>query len=252
MITQKLQKEKLLCGKNFGNFVNAWNLVQDRVSNIKGDADTNPQQGHIQVDNSDVNHPVIRLVNLTNATSNTSLSSNGVSSLIGETAESVQLSGNIAFTGNTYSGIRFNSEIVNDVPTMDVDLIGREDADTFAVRKVNDADSKTMLKVFAASDLTLTEVDVITDIAIDGFELDIDGNPRIKYTITKTPVTVWKTGTGNDSNIYQNLGKQEVVTASEYSAASHQFKNQIKEIYGYVSDEVKDPKVVFTATEHQE
>lgn len=131
---------------------------------------------------------------------------------------------------------------------MDVDLIGREDVDTFAVRKVNDAGSETMLKVFAASDLTLEEIDVVTDIAIDGFELDNSGNPRIKYTITKTPVTVWKTGTGNDSNIYQNLAKQEVVTASEYSTASHQFKNQIKEIYGYVSVEEKDPKVVFTAT----
>ena len=131
---------------------------------------------------------------------------------------------------------------------MDVDLIGREDADSFAVRKVNDAGSETLLKVFAASDLTLTEVDVVTGIAIDGFELDIDGNPRIKYTITKTPVTVWKTGTGNDSNIYQNLTKQEVVTASEYSTASHQFKNQTKEIYGYVNVEEKDPKVVFTAT----
>ena len=88
MITQYLKDGLFLCKKNFKNFVAAWNLVQDRSANLKGDADTNPQNGHIRVDNTDVSHPVIRLVNLDNAEYSIS-SSNGVSSLIGETAESV-------------------------------------------------------------------------------------------------------------------------------------------------------------------
>ena len=42
MITQYLKDGLFLCKKNFKNFVAAWNLVQDRSANLKGDADTNP------------------------------------------------------------------------------------------------------------------------------------------------------------------------------------------------------------------
>lgn len=60
MITQQLKHGLLLCKKNFSNFVDAWNLVQKRSENLKGDGDTDGQSGYITVDNTDEYHPVIR------------------------------------------------------------------------------------------------------------------------------------------------------------------------------------------------
>ena len=40
-----------------------WNYVTNRIENIKGDADVSPETGSIKVDNTDPEHPVIRLVN---------------------------------------------------------------------------------------------------------------------------------------------------------------------------------------------
>lgn len=62
-ILQKLRHGKLLCGAVFSKFVETWNYLIDRVENLKGDADTNPQYGHIKIDNTDPEHPVVRLVN---------------------------------------------------------------------------------------------------------------------------------------------------------------------------------------------
>lgn len=62
-ILQKLQHGKILCGKVFGTFVETWNYICRRVENIQGDADVNPTKGFVKVDNTDPEHPVIRLDN---------------------------------------------------------------------------------------------------------------------------------------------------------------------------------------------
>ena len=59
---QKLDKGKLLTGKNFPQFVDTWNYTTQRIENLKGDRDANPQNGHINVDNTDPEHPIIRYV----------------------------------------------------------------------------------------------------------------------------------------------------------------------------------------------
>lgn len=58
---QLLKHGLALCGKNFGGFVEAWNHVVRRSANICGDADAYPADGIISVDNTDVDHPIIRL-----------------------------------------------------------------------------------------------------------------------------------------------------------------------------------------------
>lgn len=60
---QMLRHGKMLVQSTFPQFVDTWNYSINRLENIKGDADTNPDQGYIKVDNTDPEHPVIRLVN---------------------------------------------------------------------------------------------------------------------------------------------------------------------------------------------
>lgn len=57
---QLLKQGLALCGKNFTNFVEAWNHVVQRSANLCGDADANPADGRISVDNTNPDHPVIR------------------------------------------------------------------------------------------------------------------------------------------------------------------------------------------------
>lgn len=60
MILQRLKHDKILSKKTFPNFVDSWNFTIDRMMNLKGDKDINPDIGAIQVDNTDPLHPVIR------------------------------------------------------------------------------------------------------------------------------------------------------------------------------------------------
>lgn len=62
---QKLRHGKILSKTVFPSFVETWNYVTNRVENLKGDADVRPETGCIKVDNTDPEHPVIRLVNVT-------------------------------------------------------------------------------------------------------------------------------------------------------------------------------------------
>ena len=57
---EKLQHGKLLCGSVFRFFVETWNWLVGYVDNMKGDADVNPQAGHITIDRTDPDHPVVR------------------------------------------------------------------------------------------------------------------------------------------------------------------------------------------------
>ena len=63
-ILQMLKHGKMLCGNVFKQFVETWNYIINRVENLKGDADANPQTGHIKIDNTDPEHPIMRLVNI--------------------------------------------------------------------------------------------------------------------------------------------------------------------------------------------
>lgn len=57
-----LQHGKILCGKVFSGFVETWNYLTNRVENLKGDFDVQPDKGHITVDSTDPEHPIIKLV----------------------------------------------------------------------------------------------------------------------------------------------------------------------------------------------
>lgn len=63
---QELRHGKILSGSVFPNFVESWNYLKNRVESLRGDADIVSQYGcgHIKVDNTDPEHPVIRCVNL--------------------------------------------------------------------------------------------------------------------------------------------------------------------------------------------
>lgn len=58
---------KLLTQSNFPSFVDTFNYTVNRIENIKGDADTRPNGGWVTVDNTDPEHPVIRLKNTPSA-----------------------------------------------------------------------------------------------------------------------------------------------------------------------------------------
>lgn len=59
---QHLKHGKALCGKVFANFVETFNHLVDFTGNLKGDADVGTEEGHIRVDRTDPDHPVIRYV----------------------------------------------------------------------------------------------------------------------------------------------------------------------------------------------
>lgn len=58
---QLLKHGLALCKANFDRFVESWNHVVQRSANLAGDGDDG-RNGSIKVDNSDVDHPVIRFV----------------------------------------------------------------------------------------------------------------------------------------------------------------------------------------------
>ena len=71
IMMQTLGHGKLLTAKNFPQFVETWNYMNKRLENIRGDRDVNPETGHIKVDNTDPEHPVIRLEGKTEGKSET-------------------------------------------------------------------------------------------------------------------------------------------------------------------------------------
>ena len=60
-LLQQLRHGKLLTKENFPLFVETFNYAVNRLENIKGDADVDPQTGKIKFDTTDPEHPVIRL-----------------------------------------------------------------------------------------------------------------------------------------------------------------------------------------------
>lgn len=61
---QKLKHGKLLTGKNFPRFVETFNDVVDKTTNIKGDYDIDARRGFISIDKTIQTHPVVRLMNV--------------------------------------------------------------------------------------------------------------------------------------------------------------------------------------------
>lgn len=60
---QFLKSGKALCSAAFPNLTATWNWMAAALSNLKGDHDLNQNDGHISVDWTAANHPVIRCVN---------------------------------------------------------------------------------------------------------------------------------------------------------------------------------------------
>lgn len=62
---QFIKRGKLLCSSAFSSIVETWNWLVSFNDNVRGDADGNGgEDGHIKVDKSVSDHPVIRLVNI--------------------------------------------------------------------------------------------------------------------------------------------------------------------------------------------
>ena len=61
---QKLRHGRILSGGATPHFVETWNWLVAAFDNLKGDADVNPKNGHISIDRSDPDCPVVRLSNL--------------------------------------------------------------------------------------------------------------------------------------------------------------------------------------------
>ena len=68
-ILQELKHGKILAGGAFRLFVETWNWLVHYADNLKGDADLNPANGHVKIDRTDPDNPVVRLVNLTSGSS---------------------------------------------------------------------------------------------------------------------------------------------------------------------------------------
>lgn len=60
-LIQQLTHDKILTKGNFPKFVETFNYTVNRLENLKGDYDTDPANGHITLDNTDPEHPVIRM-----------------------------------------------------------------------------------------------------------------------------------------------------------------------------------------------
>jgi hypothetical protein len=60
---QFLKPGKALCSAAFPNLCATWNWMASALSNLKGDHDFNQNDGHISVDWTAPDHPVIRCVN---------------------------------------------------------------------------------------------------------------------------------------------------------------------------------------------
>ena len=95
-ILQELRHGKLLTQGNFPSFVDTFNYAVNRIENIKGDADVRPNGGWVTVDNTDPEHPVIRLRNAVSSAASavsvdTRNSGTGLSSIDYDLSNSLEL-----------------------------------------------------------------------------------------------------------------------------------------------------------------
>ena len=82
VILYRLRNGVILLGKALGRFARTWNWLVGYVDNLKGDADLNAANGHITVDRTDPDNPVIRAVNIPQGGDGTDLEPDDVSTEI--------------------------------------------------------------------------------------------------------------------------------------------------------------------------
>lgn len=178
---QKLQHDKALCKSTTPQFVDTWNYMTERLENIKGDRDTNPQDGHITFDTSDPEHPVIRF----QGDANQEAKEDGVVSLIGQNT-SEEVKGHITIQGKEGSGLEVTSKVTStDEPgygTLEVDVANRLEDEEFAPREVT-IEEEVIAKVFATTDFEITQKKIL---AGDGIEIedDEDGNIIVSTSLS--------------------------------------------------------------------
>jgi len=139
-IKQKLTKGKALCGKVFRNFVPTFNWLVDFASNLKGDGDANNGQGHITVDKSDEDHPIIRCSGCGES------AAYGVASIEGEQGDTFgsdadKLTGEVEASGASGSGLVVKSTSEGGLV---VDIASRDTSGSYAtwgIRKLYYTDS---------------------------------------------------------------------------------------------------------------
>ena len=115
VLFQKLTKGLFLCGKNFANFVATFNWLVDCCRNLKGDADTNNDQGHIRVTGVAQGRPIISF------TGKLPSGGGGSATLKGNTSSSVEipLEGAVVVSADD-SNVEVTTSMVDGVPTIKI------------------------------------------------------------------------------------------------------------------------------------
>lgn len=151
---QRLEKGKLLNGSNFPEFVNTWNFTVEKLENLKGDRDVDPQGGHISVDSSNPEHPVIRF----HKEQEKSETVGGVVSLVGDGESSETVDGEVELKGAEGSGLTVVTTPTEEGSngTASIDIADRESEDEYGTREVTMND-EVVAKVFGTTDFEISQ-----------------------------------------------------------------------------------------------
>lgn len=148
---QKLEKGKLLTGTNFPQFVDSWNYVAERIENLKGDRDANPQGGRITIDSSDPEHPIIRYV----GKDAVGELSGGVTSIVGE-YDSIAISGDVQAMGAEGSGLMVTTDEDDEGGYLEIDVADREEDEEYGGREIT-VNDEPIAKVFGTTDFEIAQ-----------------------------------------------------------------------------------------------
>ena len=115
VLFQKLTKGLFLCGKNFANFVATFNWLVDCCRNLKGDADTNNDQGHIRVTGVAQGRPIISF------TGKLPSGGGGSATLKGNTSDSEEISlDGAVLTSASDSNVQIKTYMNGTTPTIQI------------------------------------------------------------------------------------------------------------------------------------
>jgi len=170
-VIQQLQKGKLLTGAVFPDFVDTWNYAVNRLENLKGDRDTNPKEGHILVDNSDPEHPVVRFVK--DAEESGSGGESGVQKILTEGGD--ELTKDVTVECPCASGLAVTTTLADDEGsgTLKFDLADRAEDEEYAGRDI-EVNGEVVAKVFGTTDFEIQQKKILAGDGIKVTESDDD------------------------------------------------------------------------------
>lgn len=187
---QTLEKGKLLTGDNFPAFTETWNYVANRIENMKGDRDANPETGHITIDNSDPDHPIVRYVGKDPKDGG---GETGVRTIVGE-YDSTAISGDVQAAGAEGSGLMVTTAEDGEGGVLEIDVADRFDDEEYGGREIT-VNDEVVAKVFGTTDFELTQKTISAGKGITVSEADdiitistTDDSQTSGYTGSRTVV----------------------------------------------------------------